>query len=75
MQYSLVKILLPPFTVINADDYYGSEGFKKAATFLGDNYGLVGYQLKNTLSDNGGVTRGYVLLTTENLLTLMKLKI
>lgn len=47
-----------PFAVINADDYYGKNGFIKAADFLGDTYGLVGYQLKNTLSDNGGVTRG-----------------
>ena len=47
-----------PFAVINADDYYGKEGFVKAASFLGDSYGLVGYVLKNTLSDNGGVTRG-----------------
>lgn len=47
-----------PFAVINADDYYGKNGFKKAAEFLGDDYALVGYILKNTLSDNGGVTRG-----------------
>ena len=47
-----------PFAVINADDYYGKNGFIKAASFLGDSYGLVGYILKNTLSDNGGVTRG-----------------
>ena len=47
------------FSVINADDYYGKEGFVKAADFLEKNkYGLVGYVLKNTLSDNGGVTRG-----------------
>lgn len=47
-----------PFAVINADDYYGREGFAKAAEFLGENYGLIGYVLKNTLSDHGGVTRG-----------------
>ncbi len=52
-----------PFAVINADDYYGKEAFCKAYEFLssmkGDaNYGMVGYVLKNTLSDNGGVTRG-----------------
>ncbi len=47
------------FAVINADDYYGKEGFVKAAEFLEtEGYGLVGYILKNTLSDNGGVTRG-----------------
>ncbi len=50
-----------PFAVINADDYYGKKGFLKAAEFLSINpesYALIGYQLKNTLSDHGGVTRG-----------------
>lgn len=47
-----------PFAVINADDYYGRNGFKQAAEFLGNGYALVGYILKNTLSDHGGVTRG-----------------
>lgn len=48
-----------PFAVINADDYYGKDGFRAAAEFLpGGQYGLVGYVLKNTLSENGGVTRG-----------------
>lgn len=50
-----------PFAVINADDYYGKNGFIKASEFLSaypEGYGLVGYILKNTLSDNGGVTRG-----------------
>ena len=53
-----------PFAVINADDYYGKNGFKAAADFLGKGYALIGYQLKNTLSDNGGVTRG--ICTVEN---------
>ena len=54
-----------PFAVINADDYYGKNGFKAAAAFLETGeYGLVGYILKNTLSDNGGVTRG--ICTVEN---------
>lgn len=50
-----------PFAVINADDYYGKHGYQAASEFLSshpDSYGLVGYILKNTLSDNGGVTRG-----------------
>lgn len=50
-----------PFAVINADDYYGKNGFAKAVEFLSttpDDYALIGYILKNTLSDNGGVTRG-----------------
>ena len=48
-----------PFAVINADDYYGTNGFKSAAEFIEirpNDYALVGYQLKNTLSDNGGMT-------------------
>ena len=47
-----------PFAVINADDYYGKNGFKKAADYLGQGYALIGYRVKNTLSENGGVTRG-----------------
>ena len=50
-----------PFAVINADDYYGKNGFSIASSFLEehpDSYALIGYILKNTLSDNGGVTRG-----------------
>ena len=47
-----------PFAVINADDYYGKNGFEKAAEFLGDDYALISYILKNTLSDHGAVTRG-----------------
>ena len=48
-----------PFAVINADDYYGKDGFVKASEFLSSgSYALVGYILKNTLSDNGSVTRG-----------------
>ncbi|MBP5231093.1 MAG: NTP transferase domain-containing protein [Clostridia bacterium] len=52
-------IVKEPFAVINADDYYGPAGFRKAKTFLPTRrYGMVGYKLGNTLSDNGGVTRG-----------------
>jgi NDP-sugar pyrophosphorylase family protein len=52
-----------PFAVINADDFYGKDAFVKAADFLKNGcqenvYGLVGYQLANTLSENGSVSRG-----------------
>ncbi len=52
-----------PFAVINADDYYGKEAFKKLHDWLMMNhdessYAMAGFILKNTLSDNGGVTRG-----------------
>lgn len=53
------------FAVINSDDYYGKNGFRIASAFLPNNeYGLIGYILKNTLSDNGGVTRG--VCTVDN---------
>ena len=48
-----------PFAVINADDYYGREAFSKASRLIDDGgYGMIGYHLGNTLSDNGAVTRG-----------------
>ena len=51
------------FAIINADDYYGSNAFKNAAKFFNssndqNNYGLVSYKLKDTLSDFGSVSRG-----------------
>lgn len=61
---SVRDIVKEPFLVINADDYYGKEGFKIAHDFLVANAGekgkfcMPGFILKNTLSDNGAVTRG-----------------
>ncbi len=57
-------ILHDPFAVINADDYYGKEAFRKMYAFLSEHqdtkhqYCMAGFQLLNTLSDNGVVTRG-----------------
>jgi dTDP-glucose pyrophosphorylase len=52
-----------PFGVINADDFYGAESFKILYDFLttdekDTNYCIVGYKMKNTLSDHGNVNRG-----------------
>ncbi len=52
-----------PFAVVNADDFYGKDGFVKAHEFLTsactkDVYALVGYELAKTLSQNGSVSRG-----------------
>ena len=52
-----------PFAVINADDFYGRDGFEKAYNFLvndcSDNtYSIIGYELLKTLSDHGTVNRG-----------------
>ena len=58
-----------PFTVINSDDYYGKKCFEQAAEFLDTGkYGLVGYILKNTLSDSGCVTRGICKVKEGNLI-------
>jgi hypothetical protein len=60
-----------PFAVINADDFYGSESFQKAALFLTneckeDVYALLGYELSNTLSKNGSVSRGVCEVDENN---------
>ena len=54
------EVIDTPFIVINADDYYGKEGFKAVHEYLvnGGKSCMAGFVLKNTLSDNGGVTRG-----------------
>ena len=60
-----------PFAIINADDYYGKEGFKAVHDYLvnGGKSCMAGFVLKNTLSDNGGVTRGICKMDAENNLT------
>lgn len=65
------KVLKTPFVVINADDYYGKEGFKAVHEYLvnGGQSCMAGFVLKNTLSDNGGVTRGICKMDGEDNLT------
>ena len=65
------KVLDTPFIVINADDYYGKEGFRAVHEYLvsGGKACMAGFVLKNTLSDNGGVTRGICAMDADNHLT------
>ena len=70
---SCKEVVNEPFCVINADDFYGKEGFKKIADFLNNNkveneFCMAGYILKNTLSENGGVNRGVCLLDDNHYL-------
>ena len=54
-------VVKEPFAAINADDFYGRESFQIIADFLrtgGPDYGMVGYTLRNTLSEHGSVSRG-----------------
>lgn len=57
------ELLKEPFMVINADDYYGKSAYRMMHDWLIQDHektaiSMVGFSLKNTLSDNGGVTRG-----------------
>ena len=65
------ELLKTPFIVINADDYYGKEGFKAVHEYLvnGGKFCMAGFVLKNTLSDNGGVTRGICKMDENGNLT------
>lgn len=63
-----------PFAVINADDFYGKDAFVKAYDFLTTRcnetkYGVVGYQLPNTLSEHGSVSRGVISVNGSNEMT------
>ena len=65
-----------PFLVINADDYYGKEAYREAYKELTSdkedsdvmNISMVGFILKNTLSENGGVTRGVCKVDEKRML-------
>ena len=65
-----------PFLVINADDYYGKEAYREAYSYLTSmpktgkiQVCMVGFVLKNTLSENGGVTRGICRVDDGGMLT------
>ncbi len=65
------KAIQEPFAIINADDYYGISAYPAMAAFLEnecttDHYAMIGYILKNTLSDNGSVSRGVCVMDEKN---------
>jgi choline kinase len=60
-----------PFAVINADDFYGFDAFNKAYRFLtqkiqDDLFACLGYELNNTVSEFGAVTRGEIQTNTAD---------
>ena len=70
-----------PFCVINADDYYGQEAFRKIHDWLVSEHAaedsvyrmcMAGFILRNTLSENGGVTRGVCSVDQDGLLTAIR---
>ncbi|MEQ6119753.1 NTP transferase domain-containing protein [Reichenbachiella sp. MALMAid0571] len=73
---SAEKLIGTPFAMINADDFYGRDAFKTMADFLStvaikdsSKYSMVGYDLINTLSDNGKVSRGISVSDDNGYLT------
>ena len=67
------NIIKEPFCALNADDFYGLKAYQVMADFLlsssiPDEYSMVGYHLKNTLSDFGSVSRGICDVNESQLL-------
>ena len=69
-------IVTEPFMVINADDYYGKDGYRLMYDFLMNTeddeklrYAMVGYELGKTLTDKGSVTRGVCRRDRDGFLT------
>lgn len=71
------ELVKEPFAVINADDYYGKEAFVKVHDYLVEEHPagtamqfcMAGFHLGNTLSENGGVTRGVCSVDEQQHLT------
>jgi len=68
------NVINEPFAAINADDFYGAEAYQVIAEYLKqsvtpEKYAMVGYQLNNTLSEFGSVSRGICVTNNENQLT------
>ncbi|MGL6021536.1 MAG: sugar phosphate nucleotidyltransferase [Chitinophagaceae bacterium] len=66
-----IEVIKNPFAVINADDFYGRDAYIKAKKMLENvcndkTWGIIGYQLENTLSDNGEVNRGICKVAKDN---------
>lgn len=73
------ELLDSPFAVINSDDYYGSHAFELMYSYLTSldsnadgNYAMIGYRIGNTVSKNGGVSRGICSSDSKGNLTNIK---
>ena len=69
------RVVNEPFAIINADDFYGADAYQVMSDHLSaidtasTSYALLGYYVKNTLSENGSVSRGVCELDAEGCLT------
>lgn len=67
-------VIKEPFCIINADDFYGFDAFKKMVDFLttdanDQTFAIIGYKIGNTLSEYGSVSRGVCQVNAQNELT------
>ena len=72
---SAKDLIQEPFVAINGDDFYGLESFKVVADYYrngGNEFSMVAFQLDNTLSDFGSVTRGLCTLKGNKLDTVIE---
>lgn len=68
------NVINEPFAAINADDFYGAEAYQVISKYLNnavapERYAMIGYQLNNTLSEFGSVSRGICFTDNNNQLT------
>ncbi len=73
--WSARHVVNSDFVIINADDYYGKQAFEGAAEFVKNNaskstYAIVGYSLKDTLSEHGSVSRGVCSVDGDDLVSI-----
>ena len=78
--YSVKDMITDNFLVINSDDFYGRDAFIKAYEFLDSNkdnkvFGIVGYNVGNTLTLNGSVKRGVCKINDGLLTNIIESKI
>ena len=71
------NVIKGSFVIINADDYYGQNAFEGAANFIKNNtsdntFALVAYNLKNTLSKFGSVSRGVCEVENNHLKSIIE---
>lgn len=76
------NVINEPFAIINSDDFYGLDAYKSISNFIDKNkdntkehFGLVGYDVINTLTNNGSVKRGVCFTKDAKLEELVESKI
>ncbi|MBQ6282478.1 MAG: nucleotidyltransferase [Bacilli bacterium] len=71
------NVISEPFVMINSDDSYGYDAYKSISEFIdnGNQFGLVGYNVINTLTENGSVKRGVCFTKNNKLENLIESKV